>query len=240
MKSMTPSVRVLIALELCLGFQATSFAEHPHGAAKHRPKVVISLFTPQGRPVIQHHDRYRYVIPSTPRHGAYYAYENKYYYTPPGSHGGPQHLQPVPMTFGGSQHIAELSERIEFLANELCLDLHHNYRDNPGFKVAYREAYEFSTAAKFIHNREHQGDRDAIRATVTRIDGLFHDIQNDIVNLERRESRQIGQLSCHARIEELQALIHHLMYDQGVRPSHGPGENGPVGSPVPEEAPPPE
>ena len=246
MKWKPMSIAALLAIGLCLGGASTSSAQHSHGAPKYRPQVHINLFTPQGRPVTQHRDHYRYVVPPAARHGAYYTYEKDYYYTPPAlrQQGQPPVApRPVSMEFGASKHLVELAERIESLANELCLDLHHNYRNNPRFNEVYGEAYQLLQATKFIHNRENQGDREGIRRTATKIDELFHHVQEEVIGLERQENRRVGQLGLEAKTEELQALIHHMMYDQGVKPNHDQEERGNPdatdGPAAREEAPPP-
>ncbi len=222
MKWISQSVPLSIAVGLCLGRGSTAFADPPRGEVTHRPKIVSNFVTPQGRPVTENHDRYRYVVPPTARYGAYFNYEKEYYYAPPSKPGQNQHLPPVATKFGAAQHSAELSERIEALANELCLDLESNYRHNPGFKEIYGRANAFLTTAQFIHNKEHREDRPAIQKAVLRLDELLERIQVEVEQLQRRESRQIGQMQFFARIEELQALVHHLMYDQGLRVNHGP------------------
>lgn len=246
MQRKTILIPALLAIGLSLGSASTSSAQHSHGAPKYRPKVHVDLFTPLRRPVTQHQDHYRYVVPPAARHGAYYTYENGYYYTPPAvrRQGQPPAApRPVNMEFGASKHLVELAERIEALANELCLDLYHNYRHNPRFNEVYGEAYQLLQAAKFVHNLEHQGDREGIRRTATKIDDLFHHVQEEVVGLERQENRRVGQLGLEAKTEELQALIHHMMYDQGVKPKHDEeervGPDAPAGPAAREEAPPP-
>lgn len=246
MERKTTSIAALLAVGLYLGSAAVSSAQHSHshGEAKYRPKVIGNLFTPQGRRVTQHHDHYRYVVPPAARYGAFYSYEKGYYYTPPTRRGqGQEAPRPNAMEFGASKHLVELAERIEALANELCLDLHHNYGHNSNFKEVYGEAFQLLEAAKFVHNSEHQADREAIHRTATTMDELFHHVQEEVIGLERQENRRVGPLGIEAKTEELQALIHHLMYDQGIKPNHdqeGPGNpDAAAGPDAREEAPPP-
>lgn len=95
-------------------------------------------------------------------HGTYYLDSGTNYYVPrtyvidPGTYAAPK---PVQIEFGGYAHVDDLSGRLERLANELCLDLHYNYRHNSGFADVYREAYQVLDTAKYIHAKEHQGDR---------------------------------------------------------------------------------
>jgi hypothetical protein len=246
MKRKTLLIPALFATGLCLGMATSSPAQTPPPRPNYRPQVHIDLYTPLGQPVTQRQDQYQYVVPPASRFGAFYTYENDYYYTPaavrvPGRR--PIAPRPVKLVFGANRYIDELAERIESLANELCLDLHHNYRHNPRYKEIYGEAYQLLQTAKFVHAKEHWGDREGLRRSVTRLDELFHHVQQDVVALERREARRIGVHGLEGKTEEMEALIHHMMYDQGIKPRHdrdnhdrpGPGR-GPGGR---VEAPPP-
>lgn len=225
MKWKSTCLSALFAAGVCLGGASVSLAQPPQGAipgpSRYRPQIHVDLYTPQGLRLDQHNEHYHYIVPPAARYGAFYTFDKTYYYTPPMPRGpGQRAPRPVVIQFGGSRYLAELAERIEFLANELCLDLHHNYGHNHNFDEVYREAYQFLQATKFIRNREQHGDREAIRRSVAKIDNLFHHIQDDLNVLKRQERRPVGQIGFQAKIEELQALIHHLMYDQGVRPDH--------------------
>ena len=224
----------LFAIGLCVASATPSSAQHRdrHGVATHRSGISIQLFSPRGQPVIrEHHDDYRYVVPSTPRHGAYYNYEDRHYFTPPAPPvviNQPVVVQrPVPIEFGAFKHQEQLAERLETLANQFCLDLHYNYRHNRNFAEAYREAYQLLQAVKYVHGSEHRGDRNAIRKSVTSIDNLFHHVQEEVSDWTRVDSRRVGDYSLLAKTEELQALIHHLMFDVGVKPDHDREEQAP-------------
>jgi hypothetical protein len=243
MKRKTMSIPALLAVGLCLAGGSTSSAHdgESDGTPTHRPQVYTTLLNPQGRPVTQQQDGYRYVVPPVARQGAYYRYENGNYYTPPVQRQlgqPPVAPRPVNVEFGAFKHLVELSERIEALTNDLCLDLRYNYHHNPGFKEVYREAYQLLQGAKFIHDREHHGDREAIRGSVTKIDNLIDHLQDEVSGLKRQETRPVGQLKLEAKTEELQALIHHLMFDVGVKPDHDKDEPDQE-APAREEAPPP-
>ena len=144
--------------------------------------------------------------------------------------------KPVALEFGSFQHYDQLAERLDTLANQFCLDLHYNYQQNPGFQEAYRESYQLLQAARQMHASEHRGDREAIRRSGTSIDNLFHHVQGEVKNWSGAQRRQIGQFALPAKIEEMEALIHHLMFDIGVKPEHDGAEAAP---PPSEQAPPP-
>lgn len=233
-----------------------SVAQHHHdlGVVTHR--TGFHLFNPHGVRVADYHDDYRYVVPSSGHHGAFYTYQDVHYYTPPVAHvvvqqpqfvpQQPQQFvqnvvpavppQPVQLRFGGFQLHQQLAERLEGLANQFCLDLHYNYQHNPGYTEVYREAYRLLQVAKYVHGRDHQGDHATIQRSGNSIDELFHHVQGEIRGWRSGNQRQVGRLSLAAKTEELEAVIHHLMFDIGVKPVH---DDGPALAPR-EEAPPPQ
>ena len=239
--NMRMAMAVLAAGSLFASASAQDHHHDDHGVSVHRKG--FRLLDPHGHAVSGQHEHYRFVVPSVQRHGTYYTHEDKHYFTPPvrvASNGGrPVNVSPpVVMEFGASKHHEQLSERIETLANELCLDLHYNYRHNDHYRETYTEAYELLQAAKFVHAKEHQGDHEAIRRSATSIDNLFHHVQGHLGEWTSAERRPIGRLPLPAKLEELEALIHHMMYDLGVKPDHDTeGEAAPP--PDREEAPPP-
>jgi hypothetical protein len=129
--------------------------------------------------------------------------------------------EPVAIEFGGYSHVDDLAGRLERQANELCLDLHHNYRHNAGFAETYREAYQILSTAKYIHAKEHQGDRDEVARRLDELDGLLHHVQDDVNGWSRRQRRQIGQSGLQTKLTQVEATLHHLMHDVGVQGTHG-------------------
>ena len=137
-----------------------------------------------------HHSSWHHVVPHYDRHyhGTYYFDGGINYYVPrpyvadrsvPTSRPNPSQIE-----FGGYAHVDDLSGRLERLANQLCLDLHYNYRHNPGFADTYREAYQILNTAKYIHDKEHQGDRAEVARRLDEVDGLFHHVQERSPRLE--------------------------------------------------------
>jgi len=192
----------------------------------------------------RHHDSdWHFVVPHYDRHyhGSYYWDGGINYYVPrPYVTNRRTYVaaKPVVIEFGGYAHVDDLAGRLERQANELCLDLHYNYRHNRGFAETYREAYQILSTAKYIHDKEHQGDRAEVARRLDELDGLFHHIQDDIAGWSRRQSRQIGQSGAQTKLDAIEATLHHLMNDVGVKGTHG----GPEAAPAPpaiEVAPPP-
>ncbi len=120
-------------------------------------------------------------------------------------------------SFGGFGHIDDLAMSLENQSNMLCWELYYNYQHNPGYRETYREAYEMSQAAKFIHGLEHARNRDRIREEVVRLDNLFHHFQRDVVNWTGQHHRHVGRGGLTGKLEVFEETLHHLMDDVGVR-----------------------
>src|SRR5690606_32165144 len=128
---------------------------------------------------------------------------------------------------GGYAHLADLAGRLSLLANDVCLDMHYNYSHNPGFAETYREAYQILDMAKYLEAAENQGDRAEIARRVTELDPLFHQVQGEVQGWSRSHQRQIGESGLMTKLEIMEALLHHLMYDVGIEPHSAPREEAP-------------
>ena len=182
------------------------------------------------------HSDWHYVVPHYDRHwdGSYYWDDGINYYVPQPyvTDGGAQVAgKPVVIEFGSYSHVDDLAGRLERLANDLCLDLHYNYRHNRGFARTYREAYQILATAKYIHDKEHQGDRAEVARRLDELDGLFHHVQSEVQGWSRRNVRAIGRSGARAKLEMVEATLHHLMNDVGVRGSHGGRRTMPAPAP---------
>jgi hypothetical protein len=208
--------------------------------------------------VIHHHGRHfghndwNYVVPHYDAHrhsGSYYVQNQTYYYTPtPVVRVSSAHIRsaqlppvqivqkPVELQFGGYARFEDLSGRLETEVNRLCLDMFYNYQHNPGFAEAYREAYSLLESAKFVHAKEHQGDRDAIRDHVTQMDQLMHHVLEEIQPWSRHHARQIASGGVIEKSSAVEAVLHHLCYDVGIEP-HGADEPAPAPNADDEQAP---
>ncbi|MDZ4684023.1 MAG: hypothetical protein SH850_02970 [Planctomycetaceae bacterium] len=197
------------------------------------------------------HGNWSYVVPHAHHHhGAYYVANNAYYYTPtpvvrvvttqPGYVPQvPVVQQSVPLQFGDFSHCDDLAGRLEGQLNQLCLELHYNYRHNAGYAHTYREAYEVLQLARHIHAKEHQGDREAIRLTVGSLDERFHHVQEEIAPWTRQPLRPVGVGDVMEEVSAGEALLHHLCYDVGIKPHDSGTELAPPPEGGPELAPPP-
>jgi hypothetical protein len=163
--------------------------------------------------VLPHIDHYH--------HGSYYVDSGYYYYQPQTFVTDPTQYvvsKPVAVKFGSFSHIDDLSSRLERLANELCLDMYYNYSHNPAFAETYREAYQILQTAKYVHVKEHQDDRAEVARRLSELDPLFHHVQGEVGGWSRHHHRQIAQGSATAKIAVMEAILHHLMNDVGVKP----------------------
>ncbi len=187
------------------------------------------------------HSDSNYILPhyGDQHDGTYYQHDGGYYYHPHSSSVDAQNYQPVAVEFGSFSHIDDLASRLESLSNEFCLDLHYNYSHNYGYQETYAEAYEILQIARYIHEAEHQQDRQAIAERMHGLDALFHHVQDDVRQWSRHHHRQIGNLGIVSKMDLMESTIHHLMNDVGIDAHHGAGEEAPPPGIGNEQAPPP-
>ena len=232
------SIRIICALTSCFAFVPISPALAQHDHVTHHGNHDH---------VVHHHgsnfgnNNWNYVVPqqSVQQSGSFYAQGDAHYYTPTPivrlnpatiqtAHQHPvQAAQPVQMQFGGFARCEDLAGRLETEANRLCLDMFYNYQHNQGFQETYKEAYSLLESAKYVHAKQHQGDRDAIRHHVTQMDGLLHHVQGELRQWSRQNSRPIGSGDVIEKSSAVEAILHHLCYDVGIEP-HGDDEPAPA------------
>jgi hypothetical protein len=240
MKDWTMSHRSLFCglVALVVSAPGLALAQHHHGHHHHHHGSHFG------------HGNWSYVVPHNHHHhhhGAYYTANNAYYYTPTPIvrvvSSQPVQIpvvqQPVQIQYGGFARCDDLSGRLETALNELCLDLHYNYQHNAGYAHTYREAYETLQHAKYIHAKEHQGDREAIRGTVGKLDEQFHHVQEELAQWTRQVRRPIGTGEVMQKVSAAEAVMHHLCYDVGIKPHDTEGEQAPPPAGGIEQAPPP-
>lgn len=92
---------------------------------------------------------------------------------------------------------------------------------------------------RYVNSSEHVGDVQAIQKTVNDIDELFHHIEEDLESWTRQARYQYGDGDVKEKVEALEAVIHHLMFDVGVTPSHDEAKTGAPGAAAPAAATPP-
>lgn len=224
-------------------------AQHHHGGHGHGHGHGIDIHGSGGHHDDyghhDHHSGWHFVVPHYDRHyhGTYYLDGGTNYYVPRpyvAEQRAYVAAKPVAIESGGFAHVDDLSGRLERLANQLCLDLHYNYRHNPDFSHVYREAYQVLGTAKYVHAKEHQGDRAEVARRLDEVDGQFHHIQEEIQRWSRRHNRQIGEGGAQTKLESVESTLHHLMNDVGVKGALGAPETVAAPSNAEEAAPAPD
>ncbi len=156
------------------------------------------------------------------QYGSYYSTGNQHYYYPQASVAyGTQTTQqaepdPVQIQFGGFVYANELTYQLQTLSNEICLDLHHNYQNNPEFMTTYRKAYDILQFAKFAQTPEGQQDRQGLVNELRNIDTIFHQVEDEVQGWTSTQQQQIGDLDLNTKLAYTEETLHHLMYDAGV------------------------
>jgi hypothetical protein len=123
--------------------------------------------------------------------------------------------------------VQQLSERLERLSNEVCLDMHHNYRHNPGFAETYRDAYKILDTARYIHDTGHQNNRDEIARRLIEAHDLFRQVQEEVGRWSRRPARQIGQGSALTKLGAVESALHQLITSVSMESATDGSETAP-------------
>lgn len=142
--------------------------------------------------------------------------------------------------FGGFTQYQDLAGRLAVDVNALCLDMYHNYQDNKNFDDVYAEAYGVLQAAKYLQGNEHKGDHNAIGKRVAEVHRLFHHVMDETRGWTRTARKQVGAFALEEKTANVEAILHHLVYDAGIKQEEqaAGGAALPVIDPL-EEAPPP-
>jgi hypothetical protein len=147
-------------------------------------------------------------------------------------------------TFGARRHVDDLAARMARQANEICLEMHYNYRHNPGYRETYREMYQVLQDSKHIHELVHHDhyhhtrnrQDDHIARDLVEMDSLVHHIEEDIARWAPAHSHHAhghhamvhGQSqNLHRLMDQFAENLHHLMTDYGVKSQLGPGGEAP-------------
>lgn len=181
------------------------------------------------------HTNWNYVVPHRPAYaGGCYSVGQTHYYTPapvmsvfaapsvgaasgvPTPSAPPPGFEvqkPVELTFGGFSRYQDLAGRLVIDVNALCLDMHHNYQGNKNFA----DAYGALQAAKYLQGKEHNDDCAAIGKSVNEIHRLFHHVIDETRGWTRTARRQVGTDAMEEKMAGVEAVLHHLAYDAGIK-----------------------
>jgi hypothetical protein len=247
------ALRILTLVAGALAFASTASAQrggvHVHTGGGH-----YGGYRPVYHGVYYGHPRWNFVVPfSLGYAGGYYMDGNDYYYTPsttlvPLQTEGPEvttpptpppateESKPVKLTFGGFARYQDLAARLTAEMNAICLDLHHNYQGNKHFDDAYAEAYSVMQIAKGL--KDDKGEHAAIAKRATEAHTKFHHFADDASTWNRQAKKQVGSDGLDEKMARAEAILHHLIYDVGVKEE----ERGTTGAALPsvdlkEEAP---
>ena len=176
-----------------------------------------NLFQPHYRFIVPHYNRFY--------RGSYFVDNSVYYYTPEtyvvqGATNVPdQPPEPVQVVFGEATYSQDLAGRFERLLNDVALELHYNYRNNPDFDNAYRMTYDLLLNAKDILAAADQGDTQQVANQLYGLDQLFYLVFDQIADFERTEQKPIGEDDLLTKMAWAESTLQHLMHDAGVEPS---------------------
>jgi hypothetical protein len=177
------------------------------------------------------HSAWNYVVPFYLGFGGgYYIDGPTYYYTPeqivptptepivPTTPAVPpvtEPKKPVKLIFGAFAYYPDLSGRLAAEVNALCLDLHHNFQDNKNFAEAYAEAYSVLEFAKGLE--ADKGDHDAIAKRAAEAHRKYHHFMSEVAGWTRSPKKQVGADGLDEKMARGEAILHHLLYDVGVK-----------------------
>lgn len=139
--------------------------------------------------------------------------------------------------FGAYSHVDQLANRVMRDANAVCWEMYRNYRYEPGYRQAYREAYEMLKTAEYIHELVHHGGRRSrVAHEIEELDKLFHEIEQGTSQWQRPRYRDYHGGGLDEKLEILETNLHHLMDDAGYKPNNTLAprpENVPQSQPAP-------
>jgi hypothetical protein len=148
--------------------------------------------------------------------GSYYVDKGVFYYRP---QNGRRPAPPEIIEAGSFAHVDDLSTRLEYELGMMCLDIHDNYRHNPGHSDAYRQAYQVWQLAQQIQSPDAELNQSEVGDMVRSLDPQFQPLRREVSGWTRRQSRQHGSGSLQTKLVRVESLIHHLLNAAGPEPS---------------------
>lgn len=128
-----------------------------------------------------------------------------------------------------------LAADLEVQAKDLCLELHENYRQNPGWQQTYSEAYEILITATYIRGLERAGNPAKARRAALELDDLFHHVEGDVAGWTPHAQRRVGHGGLTAKLEDVEETLHALLDEvRGTPVGAGDGLNEEV--PLPDSS----
>lgn len=142
----------------------------------------------------------------------------------------PSAEQYLKLELHGLQHTEDLAARLELETNRWCLDMHYNYKHNPGFAATYREAYRLLEMAKTIHSADFTQHQDAIGLLVNKFNQSFHLLEEKMKPWTRQELRSVGDTDLDRKLELVESVLNELLLDMSSKKEHDddPKEQAPA------------
>jgi len=164
----------------------------------------------------QYQPHRQHLVPQTSRFsGSYYVERGKHYFQPPRS---PQGSRPQKIKRGGGEFVDDLSQGLTYEAKMLCLDMKDNYSRHDGFDETYRAAYHTWQLASQIAKGDESLDHTPLATMARELDPQFQPVRRGVAGWTRHHKRQRGTGDVQAKVERIETLIHHLLYDIGPPP----------------------
>lgn len=131
----------------------------------------------------------------------------------------------VPVEFGGYQFVSDLAPAFAPVANELALELHYNYRNNPNFNQVYRDAYSVLTEARALEQAQQRGDREQVQQHLIAANRNLNQVMTATENWQRSHQKQIGEAGLETKLQMTADMLNHMMYDIGIRQEQVAGQD---------------
>lgn len=151
----------------------------------------------------------------------------------------PQEIAPDPdsIRFGACEHVPYLTAKLEFLLNDLCLDLYYNYSHNVEFQATYTETYSLLQTAKTLRVSAHRLNAVTAQRQLAGADALLKHICDCVMPWTRIHRRQVGLGGMQTRMKMVEETLCCLMKDIGVAPTPGLDQAPPPPTPIPHAPP---
>ena len=121
--------------------------------------------------------------------------------------------------FGTCSNIDPLVHQLEDAVNELLLDMHYNYCDNPKFDSAYKKTYRLLVAAQEVHDAGEKNQRKRIRRALKGLDALTCQLQEEFKSWTCQPQYRCGIGTLRQKLSTVQWILLDLMHDAGVEPA---------------------
>ena len=147
-----------------------------------------------------------------------------------------QEIAPDPNSihFGACEHVPYLTAKLEFLLNNLCLDLYYNYSHNQDFHATYTEAWSLLQTARTLRVSAHRLDPITAQKQLAGADALLNHVCDCVMPWTRIHRRQVGSGGMQTKMKMVEETLCCLMKDLGVAPTPALDQAPPPPTPIPQ------